>query len=394
MPKVTIFLTSYNHEKYIRESIDSVLNQTYTDFKLIILDDASTDNSWQIINSYSDDRIRAYRNEINQLADFPEVFPGEAKGEYIAIHHSDDVWETEKLEHQVTFLDQHSEVGAVFTNSTIIGEDGQPFTDHTHFYYNIFNQPNRTRHEWLNYFFFSGNALCHPSLLLRKECYDKCGQYRDGFYSLPDFDMWVRLCFNYEIYVLPLKLVRFRVRDNLANTSSATYENTVRQQFEYLQILYNYQQISCFDELVNIFPTAEKFYRSQGSDLEFILAMIALENSKQWPYHQIFGLQLLFNILQDRSRANNIKSLYNFDMHDFAKLSAKHDFFSIYSRNKLPEIETQRAQIEMQKAENEMLKAENEMLNTENLRINLSKSWRFTRPFRNITSLIRSLKKY
>lgn len=63
MPKVTVILTSYNHAKYIKEAIDSILNQTFKDFELIIWDDASTDESWEIIQSYKDERIKTFRNE-------------------------------------------------------------------------------------------------------------------------------------------------------------------------------------------------------------------------------------------------------------------------------------------------------------------------------------------
>ena len=66
MPKVSIILTSFNHEKYLREAIDSVLNQSFKDFELIIWDDASADGSWEIIKSYTDPRIILFRNEVTR----------------------------------------------------------------------------------------------------------------------------------------------------------------------------------------------------------------------------------------------------------------------------------------------------------------------------------------
>jgi len=66
MPKISIFMSSYNYAKYLRDAIDSVLNQTFTDFELYIMDDASTDNSWDIIQSYSDPRLITHRNQHNQ----------------------------------------------------------------------------------------------------------------------------------------------------------------------------------------------------------------------------------------------------------------------------------------------------------------------------------------
>jgi len=326
--KVSVFLWSYNHAKYLRESIDSALHQTFSDFELIILDDASTDDSWTIINSYLDARIRAFRNKTNRVGDFSELFPQAATGEYIAIHHSDDIWEPDKLEKQVAYLDEHPEIGAVFTNAMIIGERGELFEDETHFYYNIFNQPNRSRHEWLNFFFHHGNALCHPSLLIRKVCYEQCGLYRCGLFQLPDFDMWIRLCLKYEIHVMPEKLIRFRVRDNEQNVSSCRPETLVRMQFEFLQILNNYCHINTSEEFIKVFPNANQYFKQGDFDIGFSLGMVALKLKTSY-VAKLFGLQLLFDALNDPDRARKIKDLYDFSSNDFIALTAKHDFFSI-----------------------------------------------------------------
>jgi len=148
MSRVSIVLTSYNHEKYIRESIESVLNQTYSDFNLYILDDASTDNSWNIINSYSDPRLHGFRSEINQSFDLRSISPDQIPSEYIAVHHSDDVWEPSKLEKQVEFLDNNPDIIAAFTHVQVIDEEGNPYIDEEGFYHKVFEQPNRSRHEW------------------------------------------------------------------------------------------------------------------------------------------------------------------------------------------------------------------------------------------------------
>jgi GT2 family glycosyltransferase len=328
-PKVSILLTSYNHAKYLRESIESVLNQTYKNFELIIWDDASTDDSWNIITSYTDKRIRSFKNETNQFIEyFRKAISEVAKGEYIAIHHSDDIWESDKLEKQVAFLDTNPQIGAVFSSALIIGEDGEPFENALHFYYKAFDQPNRTRHEWLNYFFYRGNALCHPSVLIRKTCYDECGLYRYGLAQSPDFDMWVRLCLKYDIHVLPEKLVRFRVRVNEMNSSGYRPETHIRSQFEFLQVLYNYTAISTYEELKKIFPIAEKYAGTKGADLEFVLGMVALE-AKPYNFTELFGLSLLFEALNDPDRAKNILISHGFSHIDFIKLTGEHDVFSV-----------------------------------------------------------------
>ena len=103
MPKVSVILTSFNHSKYIREAIESTLNQTFADFELIILDDCSSDNSWDLINQYTDPRISAFRSERpgEVVGRLNKAISELASGEYIAIHHSDDAWGLNKLQVQV-----------------------------------------------------------------------------------------------------------------------------------------------------------------------------------------------------------------------------------------------------------------------------------------------------
>ena len=333
--KISIIMQSYNHAKYIRQSIESVLGQTFSDFEFIIIDDASTDDSWSIIKDYTDPRIRTYRNETSKRVENARWVISElAIGEYIAIQHSDDIWEMDKLEKQVAFLDSHPNIGAVFTWAQIIDEDGQPFQGENHFYSRIFEQPNRSRHEWLNHFFYKGNALCHPSVLIRRQCYEDVGLYRFGFAQLPDFDMWVRLCLKYEIHVLPEKLVRFRVRNNEANASGNRPETRVRHYFEIFQVLNNYREISSFEELKKIFPAAQRYEKGADEDIGFVLGMIAIEDGTE-KAAEIFGLNLLFEALNDPNRANKILRQYNFGHKEFTKITAKKDVFSIELANNL-----------------------------------------------------------
>ena len=334
VPKVSVILTSFNHEKYLKEAINSVLNQTFTDFELIIWDDASRDESWHLINQYSDERIKPFRNNIQKrgIYGINKGISEIASGKYIAIHHSDDIWEQEKLQRQVDFLDAHDETGAVFTRAIAIGNDGSKLTDDTNFYFNIFNQPNRNRYEWLRFFFNHGNALCHPSVLIRKECYKKCGLYRNGLAQLGDFDMWIRLCLQYEIHVLQEMLVRFRVHDNEANASGNRPEVRTRVNYERYKALEQYKKIKIFDDIVKIFPYVKKYYREEETDIEFVLAMIAIEENS-FPSSLFFGLELLFEAISDPVRVERIKRLYDFDYKSFIALTGNNNVFSLTNKD-------------------------------------------------------------
>lgn len=379
--KVSIILTSYNHAKYLRQAIESALAQTFSDFELIIWDDASTDESWEIIKSYNDSRIRAFRNPLNMHRGNINRGLEKAQGEYIAIHHSDDVWEPEKLEKQVDFLDTHPEFGAVFTWAAIIDDEGNEFANTDHFYYKIFEQPNRSRHEWLNYFFYHGNALCHPSVLIRKQCYLDVGTYRHGLAQSADFDMWTRLCLKYEIYVIPKKLVRFRVHADESNTSGNRPENHIRFYFEYLQILENYKSIDCFQELAKIFPEARKFERGGGEDLDFVLGMISVAASP-YIFTTLFGLNLLFMVMQDEQRAQKVEKMYGFTQKDFITLTGQYDFFNV---GKIIEYNNKIAYLNQILSERD---AQIAQLNQTIIEIHNSKTWRVALFLRKMLEMI------
>ncbi len=328
-PKVSVILTSFNHDKFIREAIDSVLNQTFVDFELIIWDDASNDNSWVVISSYSDPRVKAFRNEVTKrgIYGINKAIADVASGEYIAIHHSDDVWELDKLEKQVAILEGHPDVGAVFTNALATDERGVPLTDKSHTYCDIFNQVNRTRYEWLRHFFLRGNALCHPSILIRKSCYLNCGLYRLGLGQLGDFDMWVRLCAQYEIYVMPDRLIRFRVRDGEMNTSGNRPESRIRLFNENQKVLQLYRTILGQNNIFKIFPDFISYDRGEHTDAEYVLSRVCLESGSFFLW-QMLAIDILFDIINNPSRKQAIEEVYGFTTSDFIAITGKCDLFS------------------------------------------------------------------
>lgn len=327
MPAVSIILTSYNHQHYLRQAIESALDQSFQDFELLIWDDASTDGSWEIIQSYADPRIRSFQNQSRQRPVFGlnRAISQFASGEFIAIHHSDDVWERGKLEQQVDFLRSHPAHAASFSRALIIDQDGLPFTDESHFYYSVFDQPNRSRQAWLNYFFMRGNALCHPSALIRRSFFDACGLYRRGTTIVTDMDLWIRMCLRFEIHVVQAKLVQFRILGGDAN-SSMTPGSSRRTMFELFHLMNHYLQLSDFDELVAVFPEARKYERPGGFDARFVLGMIAVE-TRPFPSTCLFGLNLLLEAFSDPARAENLNRLYGFDIHQLHELKGASDIF-------------------------------------------------------------------
>ncbi|WP_191832910.1 glycosyltransferase [Pseudomonas fluorescens] len=339
VPKVSVILSSFNHAKYLREAIDSVLSQTFENFELIIWDDASQDESWEIICSYADPRIKSFRNNETKRGVYGinKAISEVAQGEYIAIHHSDDVWMADKLEKQVSFLNAHQDIAAVFTNAQAIDELGAPYLNTLHYYYSVFNRENRSRHQWLRLFFEIGNALCHPSVLIRRHCYSDCGLYRYGLAQLGDFDMWIRLCLKHEIHVLPEKLVGFRVRDNEANSSGNRPETRARVLFEFSMLLPSYLQINQRDDLLKVFPEAEVFCSENENSVHYALARAMLEVRK-FDFVVPFALNVIFEILNDPVKREQI----DFDVNQFVKLTSALDPLKVIYFEQLNQLAVER----------------------------------------------------
>ena len=237
-PKVSILLPAYNHEKYLSETIESVLNQTYTDFELLISDDCSTDGSAQVISRYNDERITVVLFEKNQgtvraLNHLLRL----AEGEYVAVLGSDDVWEQDKLARQVDFLESNPDYAASFTKATIIDQDSQVIDEEDLALAKVLEMDNFHHAHMLKEFFLTGNHLCHSSVLIRTSVHREIGEYNVAYRQLHDFDLWVRLLMEHDIYIMDEKLVRYRFVHNSGNVSQNTTKNNSRMYNEAKQII-------------------------------------------------------------------------------------------------------------------------------------------------------------
>ena len=359
IPTVSVILTSRNHEKYLREAIDSVLNQTFTDLELIIWDDASSDDSWAIINSYSDATIKAFHNEVTKRASYGVnmAISEVAVGKYIAINHSDDVWVSDKLEKQVAYLEAHPEIGAVFTWAQIIDEHGAKST------VDWFDHENKTQWQWLNQLFHEQNHLNHPSVLIRKQCYQDVGGYRYGLAQTGDAEMWSRVLIKFPIHVIQEKLTIHRKFSDKSNTSGDRIEAVIRASNEWNVLRENFLSISRFEDIVATFPHLERYKSQGGYDNKFLLAMACLYETKQRSAWQL-GLKWLFELINDKTRYKKIRELYSFTYIDFVRLTAEFDVYFVEWDKQIAEREAE-------------VKA-----------IYSSLSWRLTRPLRFFARLI------
>lgn len=311
----------------MRASIDSVLEQTYKNFELIIVDDCSSDESWDIICSYSDDRIRKVRHSFNYgsgiLKDSIERY---ARGKYIAVHHSDDVWMKDKLQQQLDFMAKHKEYKVVFTNVSVINEEGEEYQEKDGFYYNAFKTDNKSRYEWLRHFLLSGNCLCHPSVLAERKVYKRAKPFGVGLKQVPDLLLWIRICKVYNIYVLPEKLVKFRIQNAGKNTSGKRMETQIRSSIESMFILQEYISINNCEDFKKIFP---EIALKGNSKRDIIISFAKFCLDKRMPeYAHLFALQTIYYQLNTKA-GRKLLEQYKIDIKAFFRYTGEYDVFKL-----------------------------------------------------------------
>lgn len=243
-PFVSVLIASYNHEKFAKEAVESVLNQTYKNFELIIINDCSTDNTKKVIQSIHDPRIKFYSNKTNLgFMKTRNLLLKKAKGELIAFHDTDDVWLPEKLEKQINIMKNDPSISACFTAASIINEHGTIYTEQSECDapLDLYKQQKKSMSEIAKHFFYKGNFLSHSSVLIKKNIIDKLGDFDVRYLQLQDFDYWCRLVSQYNIYITSdiLMYVR-RASHGHTGLSSNTDTNSIRLINESINIIYNF----------------------------------------------------------------------------------------------------------------------------------------------------------
>jgi glycosyltransferase involved in cell wall biosynthesis len=205
---ISIIMSTYNDGLYIKRAIDSVLKQTYKNWELIIINDASTDNTNKIIEEYlsKDKRIKYLRNKKNRglVSNLTNGF-NLSRGKYIARIDSDDVWkENKKLEMQYKFLINNNDYGLIGCLGNAVDSSGK-------FIFKI-NYPIKDGEIRRN--ILSKNCFIHSSILLKKNIYSKVGGYNLNLKYFEDYDLWLKIGTVSKFYNLSKRLVNLTVHQN------------------------------------------------------------------------------------------------------------------------------------------------------------------------------------
>ena len=207
-PVVSVIIPTYNRAHLIGGAIKSVLNQTYQDFEIIVVDDGSTDNTGEIIRGFKDKRVKYIKkykeNKGSSVA--RNIGIKVARGKYIALLDSDDEWLPEKLDKQIKVLQSESpEVGVVYSNLLYIDENGKNMSK--------FRNPKKEGYIYED--LLGKNYVgTNSTLLIRKECFNRVGLFDDLLNTQQDWDMWIRIAKYYRFVLIKVPLVKYRLHSN------------------------------------------------------------------------------------------------------------------------------------------------------------------------------------
>ncbi len=205
-PKISVVMPVYNGGKYLKQSLKSILNQTYKNFELIVVNDGSTDSTAKILTTINDKRLKIIHNIYNVgVAKSLNRGLKIAKGDYIARCDSDDINFKKRFKIQIDFLDKHLSYALVGSNAMLIDEKGKkikktslPATD------------SQIRKKIL-----FRNPILHPAVVYRKKLMNKTINYREMFNGAEDYDLWFRLLKIGKAYNFKDSLIKHRIHKDI-----------------------------------------------------------------------------------------------------------------------------------------------------------------------------------
>jgi glycosyltransferase involved in cell wall biosynthesis len=322
-PTVSIIMPAYNAELFIGEAIQSILNQSFTNFEFIIINDGSTDRTEEIINSFKDSRILYFKNEINlNIVESLNLGIKLARGEYIARMDADDICEPERLERQYRYLVENKLdiIGSWATNFSNKGDLGTE------------KLPSDLND--LKFFTLFFSPLLHPTTFGLASVF-KHYQYRKEYEFVEDLDLWVRcLLDNKSIGNVSYTLIKYRLTDNQITRRKSSYQKFLSNEIRgrYFSAMYVDSDLDFGNFINRLGPNIGILELNSGLSH---LIQLAKKNSVKDQWIKVIVLEILrrsiFNFAQMKN-AFSYKSIIRSDLRLVIISFFSNNFKILYSR--------------------------------------------------------------
>jgi len=241
MPKVSVIITTFNRAEYLEKAIKSVLNQTYSDFELLILDNSSTDNTEEIVKSFNDERIRYIKHQPLNISQARNLGLKESKGDYIAFLDDDDEWLPEKLKREIEVFNQGNEkLGLVYGGFIRIDENGKEFEWHTPILKGNIFEPYLCRQDPLT------DSASNP--LIKKSVFKVVGEFDENLKCSEDWEFYLRLFrkFEADFTTEPVVKIRSHSKYRLGGRTKDALEAELLAYNKYRDALEKYPKVQSF----------------------------------------------------------------------------------------------------------------------------------------------------
>lgn len=295
--KLTIILPVYNGEKYLSFAIDSILNQSYQDFRLLIINDGSTDSSLAIAHSYRDKRITVVDQANQGLSAALNHGLDLASSQYVARMDHDDISHPDRFAVQIKFMDDHPDIGLCGTWAELIDKDSKK----------VASAAYPLNHDQITAFLLFNSPFCHPSVIFRKSVLDNHQlRYHSGYAE--DLDLWIKLLPYTKFANLPQFLVRYRLGVGISS-------NSHKRQYD-----------DCFEKIIS----SQVLHLMPGAtQLELNLHRLIAD----FNYHpSVEDLKLIFQWFNKITEANLSKKIYH---HHSLQLILAKQWLNLCTRSKL-----------------------------------------------------------
>lgn len=326
-PMVSVLMPNHNGGRFLCKSIDSVLNQSFTDFELIVVEDGSTDDSPAILEGYTDPRIRVISLPQNEHICYAlNIGLQQARGIYIARIDSDDCWMPDKLEKQISYMVSHPECGACFTWVEVVDEEEQSLTQEESPFVDLFRRENRSREQWVHDFFLHGSCLCHPTAVFPRAVALEMQGYRTSLVQLQDYALWIQIAKKYPLHILQEPLTRYRHCLQGGNISARSHGTNVRSYYEFYNVLSTYLDDLSDRDFVTIFQ--QDFCLPTASTHEELLcerALLLLKTDFTGHAGKLAGMDRLCRLMDEEQTRLVLRQRYGITqlhLYDLTKSNA------------------------------------------------------------------------
>jgi len=231
MPKVDVIIPAYNAAKYLPAAIESVVAQTFEDWRIVLVDDGSTDDTAAVVAPFIEQLgpKLEYIKQVNRgLPATRNTAIANSSAEFLALLDADDVWLPGRLSESLKYFEGHPEVGLTYGYNDRIDPEGNVI--------DTFDRPQKNGVGRIApYIYMRKVDLCCPTITFRRKCVDEVGPFDESLRATEDRDLWIRIALRYEVALVPKLIAHYRMSPNSMSTDSG---RMLRAQLQFIEKYY------------------------------------------------------------------------------------------------------------------------------------------------------------